>query len=806
MGQVAHGAALEGLHGFTPARTSFVGRAAQVDEVAALLAEYQLVTVTGPGGIGKSRLATEVTRQVVGRFADGAWLAELASVREPTLVEAAVAAALGLRQAPGTSIRDSLTAVLSRQQLLLVLDNCEHVLAAAAELCGWLLSAADDVRILATSREPVGVAGETRFRLGPLGLPGPGDQAEATASPAVMLFTDRARRIDPHFTLSSESAPAVARLVQRLDGMPLAIELAAARVEALGLTQLLGRLDRRFALLVGTDRTAAARHGSLAAAVEWSYQLLSEREQRAFRQLAVFPGPFVLEAAEAVAGDDAANAVLRLVDCSLVTPPTDGPDGRARYLLLETLRAFAAERLAQAGEQQEAAAALAGYALSAAEQAAADLETSDGERHAALWLDAEDATVHQVLSWALEHDPNTALRLAIALAPWWRLRGRAAAGYALLASAARHATTGGPAWCSAQWWLGALATVPGGARGLDHFTAVRDTLSPQGSSPMLVRALNGRAACLANSEGLLQAAEEAHRALAMARELGYQAGEADALYWLTGVSYYMGDFQASLAWVRQTQRIDPASIPPALARRCTIGLTVALMEAGDTEGARQACAQALAAARHTGDARDQADCLSLMAELDLRAGQLDQATAWLREALALVNGIGADLLVTDCLDLCAQACARTQRWSETLTVWAAAAAGLRRIGAPTPPAEAQRREETIGRARQALGSASAQAAEDRGAAMTLATAAEFAAMVLAGEPREPQRASGPPQLSNREQELVTLVAQGRTNAQIAAQLFISVSTVGSHMDRIRDKTGCRRRADLTRLALQAGLV
>ena len=197
-----------------------------------------------------------------------------------------------------------------------------------AELCATLLPAADDVRILATSREPAGVPGETRYRLPPLGLPEPGPDGGADRPAAVALFADRARQADPHFTLNGETGPAVARLVSRLDGMPLAIELAAARVEALGVGPLLDRLDDQFSLLAGANRLAPARHRSLAATVEWSYQLLSEEERRVFRRVSVFPGPFTLEAAEAVAGAGAGPAVLHLVDCSLIVPPHAGPDGR----------------------------------------------------------------------------------------------------------------------------------------------------------------------------------------------------------------------------------------------------------------------------------------------------------------------------------------------------------------------------------------------------------------------------------------------------------------------------------------------
>ena len=320
----AAGTAPAGVHGFSPALTSFIGRAGAVDEVAGLLDQYRLVTVTGPGGSGKTRLAGEVAQRVAGRFADGVWLAELAAVADPALVASVVAAALGVREQPGVPAAEALARVLARQQLLLVLDNCEHVIGAAAELCAGLLPAGDDVRILATSREPLRVAGEARYRLAPLALPGPDDLADAAGCEAVALFADRARRADAHFALDEETGPAVARLVARLDGMPLAIELAAARVEALGVAQLLDRLDDRFALLAGGDRLAAGRQRSLAATVEWSYQLLDEQERRVFRAVSVFPGPFTLEAAEAVAGAGAGPAVLRLVDCSLLSPPRAG--------------------------------------------------------------------------------------------------------------------------------------------------------------------------------------------------------------------------------------------------------------------------------------------------------------------------------------------------------------------------------------------------------------------------------------------------------------------------------------------------
>ncbi len=433
---------------------------------------------------------------------------------------------------------------------------------AVAELCGALLTAADDVRVLATSREPAGIAGEARYRLPALTLPGPGDPA---GSEAVALFADRARQLDSAFALTGESPALVAQIVARLDGMPLAIELAAARAEALGLPQLLERLDHRFALLTGADRTASPRQRSLAATVDWSYQLLTGDERRVFRRLAAFPGLFTLEAAQAVAGAAAEPVVLHLVDCSLLTPPRPGPDGRARYLMLETLRAYGLERLAEAGERAEADAALAGYALQVAEQAATALETTAGELPAARLLEAEDATLHQGLAWALDNDHAMALRLAVALAPWWWLSGRWTSGYQLLAAAAGYAAVGGEAWCAAQYWLGALTSGWDVTTSFGHFTAARDSLAGRAPASLLARTLAWRAATLANLGLLPEAAEEAHRALAMARELGDRPSEAGALWWLGTTAHYAGDCHGCVAWLRQAQRIDRAAISGSLA-------------------------------------------------------------------------------------------------------------------------------------------------------------------------------------------------------------------------------------------------
>jgi predicted ATPase/DNA-binding CsgD family transcriptional regulator len=780
--------------------TSFVGRSEAVRELAGLLGASRLVTVLGPGGVGKTRLVSEVSRQMAHRFADGAWLVELAPVTDPDQVPAAVAATLQIPPRPGTPATVTLTAALARRQLLIVLDNCEQVIGAVAEFCLALLPAADDVRILATSREPVGLPGETRYRLRPLAVPEPGHTTGTSEAEA--LFADRARHADPGFRLDGETGPLVARLVRQLDGLPLALELAAARIDSLGLAQLLERLDERLHLLSGADRRAVARHRSLAATVDWSYQLLSRDEQRVFRQLSVFPGPFTLDGAEAVAGPGTGAAVLRLVDCSLVAPPSAGPDGRFRYLLLDTLRAYGAAQLDRAGEQAAARAALARYAVTVAEQAASAMRTSPGEQAAVRWLDAEDATIRIALDWALGHAPDVAVRLVAALGLWWYIRGQLAPALPLLRAAAGHAEAPGDPWCAVQYWIGQAGHTSGDfTLARDSVTAVIEAAARRPPFPLLADALAGRAVALANMNLIDAGLDDARRAITVARDLDYQAGEALARTNLALTAYYAGDMETALAQARRAARIDPAVIPGWIARRASLFLSMFLTETGDWPAAEKSCQDGLIQAREADDLRSETFCLGLLADLDLHAGRIADAGRHLRESLELSTRIGDAIGLLNGLDRAALLCAATQRWAEAIALWGASAARSRDHDLLDVPQDTRRREEASRPAREALGPAAFQAAEQRGAAMTLATAAELAAMItVTGTP------SAAGSLSPRERELVALIARGRTDAQIAAELFISVRTVRSHLDRIRDKTTCRRRADLTRLALEEGLV
>ncbi|MGH3286018.1 MAG: hypothetical protein ACRDPD_15240 [Streptosporangiaceae bacterium] len=495
-----------------------------------------------------------------------------------------------------------------------------------------------------------------------------------------------------------------------------------------------------------------------------------------FRRVSVFPAPFTLEAAEAVAGQDAGPGVLRLVDYSLLAPPRAGPDGRSRYLMLETLRGHGLGRLAEAGEGDQASAAMARYAAGVTGQAAAGLQAAPGELAALRWLDAEDALTRHALAWALDHDQDAALGLALGLFPWWRLRGRLPDGEPLLRAAAGHAEPGTGVWGEAQCRLGQMAMSAGDyTTALGHFTAARDAGTDQ---PVLADGLAGRCVALANLGRTAEAVEDGQRALAIARGLRYPVGEALALNNLAIATYYVGNVSDAVGWARQAQRIDRKRIPGAVARVCDNILALVLIAVGEFAAAGRCCATALDSCRQVGDPQTQAALLTLLGHLDLDAGRLTDAAARLQEAVQVALRISDETELLNCIDNCGHLCAAAGRWADATTLWAALAAYSEQAGLSDPQDDALRRREPQREAARALGLARTREAEHRGAAMTLATAAEFAAMLTTADPEAtltaadaaaaeaPQPAA---RLSRRERELVTLVAQGCTDAQIKEQ-------------------------------------
>jgi len=392
--------------------TSFVGRQAELAEVRRLLADNRLVTLTGAGGVGKTRLAIQMAAQLTSEFDGGTWCADLAPITDPDLVPVTVARALGLPDQPGRSTMDTLTRFIADRQMLVVLDNCEHLLDASAALVVALLEACPGLTLLATSREPIGVAGEVSWRVPSLPLT---DQA-------IELFTDRARRARPDFVVDESNSTAVAEICRRLDGVPLAIELAAARVRALSLTEILDSLHDRFRLLTGGARTAVRRQQTLRASVDWSHALLTEPERVLFRRLAAFMGGFDLDAAQAVAGGgeveryQVLDQLTLLLDKSLVV--TDDSVGRTRYRLLETVRQYAQEKLGESGEADAVRTRHRDHytAMAALLDAPAGSDHEQRLEQAEIEID----NLRAAFGWSREtSDTEAALALASSLQPLW---------------------------------------------------------------------------------------------------------------------------------------------------------------------------------------------------------------------------------------------------------------------------------------------------------------------------------------------------------------------------------------------------
>jgi DNA-binding CsgD family transcriptional regulator/tetratricopeptide (TPR) repeat protein len=527
-----------------------------------------------------------------------------------------------------------------------------------------------------------------------------------------------------------------------------------------------------------------------------------------FRRLAVFPGPFTLEAAEAVAGPEAGPIVLRLVDCSLLVPPRSGADRRTRYTMLQTLRAYALTRLREAGEELQAAAALAGFASSVAERATAELQSSQTELGALRWLDAEDATLSRALGWALEHDPDNAIRLATALVPWLRQRGRLVEARTRLSAAVARSSPDGETWAKAQLWLGYLSSDSADSGdGADYHTAVIEAYRNKKPSRVLVTALaGGRVVARVNLGDIPGAVDDARRALVAARELDDQESELLALAALSLTAYYAGDAAEALDWIRQAQQLLPLDLPGDEPRWCHYILAMVLTGIGELDAARRVCAAGLARSRQMDDLTNLIPLLEVMADLERLAGNPAAAGVHLREALGVASRIGLSVSLGSLIAHCGHLCAATGRWADAVTLWAAVAAEWKRRGRPTEPVDEGHRLRYMPQIEQALEPGQLREAEERGTGMPFSAAVELAIMVATAVQEEPGEPAPGKLLSPRERELVTLVAQGRTNAEIADQLYISVRTVASHLDRIRDKTGYRRRADLTRLALEESLV
>ena len=439
--------------------TSFVGRDRELMQLDVLLASTRALTIAGAGGCGKTRLVLRLAAGALDRYPGGAWWVELAPLSDPALIESALAASVGVRPLPGQTPVDATVSHLAAQRALVLLDNCEHVLEPCRQLAEALLLGCPDVTVVATSREPLGVGGETTWRVPSLSLPSAGILEALADSDAVRLFVERAVQVRPNFALTDESAPHVAEICRHLDGIPLAIELAAARVRVLSPERIEAGLSDRFHLLTGGARGALPRLQTLRASVDWSHDLLEKRERKLLRRLGVFQGGFTLDACESVCADDGLDrsAILdvltSLIDKSLVLVEERG--SISRYALLETVRQYALERLAEAAETDRLRGHHADAFLTLAERTAPILGTDIGSGDA---LAAEAANLYAAIDFTADVEPARALRLCTALGYWWLLTGRLVEGHAAL-TRALDATVGqrSESRCGALFWRGYLA-------------------------------------------------------------------------------------------------------------------------------------------------------------------------------------------------------------------------------------------------------------------------------------------------------------------------------------------------------------
>ena len=755
--------------------TSFVGRSRDLAEVRRLLASTRLVSLTGTGGVGKTRLALRVAADEVDGGGD-VTLVELGPLSDPRLVPQQVMAALGLGEQPGRSPTGTAVAHLRSARVLVVLDNCEHVLDAAAALADAVLRTCPGVRILATTREPLRVAGETIWRVPSLPVPAPGTPSslrEVVASESVRLFLDRARATSPGLEVDEEDAAALARLARQLDGIPLALELAAGRTAMLSVRELADRLDDRFRLLAGASRSAPGRHRTLQAAVDWSYDALPQPEASLFRGLAVFAGSFSLGAAEGVCGapdggSDVFGLLADLVDKSMVTVEQAG--GTTRYRLSETMRRYAQERLVE--DPAEASARRdAHLAWVAAVAGRAEASLRGPEQLASLRiLDAGLDDVRAALRWGLERGDPTALGVAAALEGFWELRGRFSEGRtwlegllagsggtapapvrakALRAAAILAQRQGdyGPAQSLHTESL-ALAREAGDERGvaaavhgLGNVAALRGDLAGAracyeealgigralADDHVVAAALTNLGTVAQNQAAFAEARAFAEESLAVRRRMGDRHGIAMVVGNLAYLAFQQGDhdqarslYEESLALQRELG--DRPGIANSL---CNLGY-LALTE-GDLAASAALLEESLALAGELGDKYWSALSLLRLAKVARAGGDHRRASALDRRALTLASELGAKRALAEWLEGLARTAVAHGAPERAVVLLGAAEAARDELGAPLPPAERPGRDADLDAARRLLGEAATAAAWEKGRAMPLDQAVRLAA-------------------------------------------------------------------------------
>jgi predicted ATPase/DNA-binding SARP family transcriptional activator/DNA-binding CsgD family transcriptional regulator len=803
-------------HNLPAARTSFVGREREIVELKRDLAMTQLLTLTGAGGSGKTRLALEVARDLVGAYPDGVWLVELAPLSEGKLVPQAVARAMRVREQPGRPLIDTLTEALHRKATLLVLDNCEHLADSVAHLADTLVDLCSHLRVLTTSREPLVVESEVVWRVSSLSVPDT-DRLPAAGElmryDAVRLFVERTRLRLSTFEITPQNATAVAEVCTKLEGIPLAIELAAARMDVLTAQQIARRLDRALGLLTG-GRAEVPRHRTLRATLDWSHELLSEPERKLFGRLSVFAGSWSLEAAEAVgAGEgieegDVVELFLRLVDKSLVV--SEAGEGGFRYGMLDPVRQYARERLEESGEARAIKRAHAEYFLALAEEAEPRLWES-GDKAWFGRLEEEHDNMRAALFWTVEHEEaELALRLSGALRWFWRARGYHDEGRRWLERAlSEEGRTSAGARVKALNGVGWLAVEQ---RDMDSVEAVAQEglkLSEEAGLGGVILAdfknLLGEAAWLRGD--LERAAELYEESLGIHREARNTRGVAWSVCSLAVVSSDRGDYERAKELYEEAialSREMGGALPLA---DLLINLGYEYLLEGDHERATALSEEAAELYRKRGSRGGLRYALNHLGWAALLEDDHERAKALHEESLVLCKEIGDKVIGSGSLEGLA-CCATSRGEAQSATRLFGAATTLREaVGAHQTSRERALGDPYLAAARSRLSEAEWEVVFAEGQAMSFEEAAEYA---LSAEELHPLAPPAPEQLSTgvkqpdltrRENEVAVLVAQGLTNRQIASELVLSEHTVHRHVAGILKKLDLHSREQVaSRLA------
>ncbi len=809
--------------------TSFIGRKSNLAELERLLCEARLITLTGTGGCGKTRLAVQVASTVKGGYEDGVWWVDLASISDSTLVPQLIVHTFGLRPVADQPMMEMLIGFVRPKKLLLILDNCEHLIEACAGLALRLLAEAPELHILATSREVLAIPGENNFPVP--GLAWPSDQGKLTNKlldlnyyDAVRLFVERAQSVSHHFTLTIENSPSVVDICRRLDGLPLALELASARINVLTVQEIAARLDDRFSLLTSGQRAGLEpRHHTLRATIDWSYELLTDEERAFLRRLAVFAAGCTLDTAQAVCGgngipeEHTLDNLSSLVDKSLVVAETTGRP-QVRYRLLETIREYALEKLTAPGETPAMRDRHLDLFVSRAEEIAPKL-TGPYQQLWFDWLETERDNFRAALAWSLESGPagvpegghiEAGMRIANGLYQFWSVRNYWQEGLAwfeqLLAQAddripiAVHVYACTYAAFLAEWRGNSPAAIRYGRRGVELGEAAGEE-----GKPILAFALGGLGSAMRVAGDYQALYTIGEQYIELFRELGnshaYELGMGVLVQGSTAMK--LGKFNAAHPLLDEGISLAREAGDPF---RIAFGLNfqgdLARIER-QYDRAQSFYEESAGMLRDLGAERDLAGTLHNLGQNCLHLGNIERARSLFDESLALQQAQLNKDGIAECLIGFATLAVHQNLPAMGARLLAAVIQDGWERRAWEWPATRMEYEQIIALIRAQLGEAEFEKEQAAGRALSLEQAVEAARQLQFHTETTPQIMMG--ELTEREREVAALIARGETNREIAEELVLSKRTVEKHAANILSKLGLTSRAQIVRWAIEKGL-